>query len=162
MKNADKIKLFAFDVDGTLTNGMLVLGPDGEAYKFFNVKDGLVLSLAHRMGYKTGFITGRSSKIVGARARELHADFVLTGVENKIEALEGLLKEYGLSWEEAAYMGDDLNDLPLLEKVGVSGCPENACDENRDAADFISHFKGGKAQPSEFVETYFESPGTLG
>ena len=60
MKNADKIKLFAFDVDGTLTNGMLVLGPDGEAYKFFNVKDGLVLSLAHRMGYKTGFITGRS------------------------------------------------------------------------------------------------------
>lgn len=105
MKNADKIKLFAFDVDGTLTNGTLVLGPDGEAYKFFNVKDGLALSLAHRMGYKTGFITGRSSKIVGARARELHADFVLTGVENKIEALEGLLKNTDfpgkkpLTWE---------------------------------------------------------------
>lgn len=96
---------------------------------------------------------------MGARARELHADFVLTGVENKIEALEGLLKEYGLSWEEAAYMGDDLNDLPLLEKVGVSGCPENACDENRDAADFISHFKGGEGAAREFVEHILKAQG---
>ena len=137
MKNADKIKLFAFDVDGTLTNGTLVLGPDGEAYKFFNVKDGLALSLAHRMGYKTGFITGRSSKIVGARAKELHADFVLTGVENKIEALEGLLKEYGLSWEEAAYMGDDLRDV-LKMPVTKTGMPRIS----------FPTLKAGKAQPA--------------
>ncbi len=157
MRGAEKVKLLAFDVDGTLTNGQLVLGPDGEAYKFFNVHDGLALSLAHRMGYKVGFITGRTSKIVEARAKELQCDFVLMGITNKTEAMHELLKKFQLEWDASAYMGDDLNDLPLFSKVGVSGCPANACVENRAMADFISRFKGGEGAAREFIEEILKS-----
>lgn len=96
MKAPKKIRLIAFDVDGTLTDGTLVMGPEGEAYKLFNAHDGLGLSLAHRMGYITGFITGRKSVLVENRAKELSCDFVLMGVKDKVEALEGLLQEYHL------------------------------------------------------------------
>lgn len=159
MRGAEKIKLIAFDVDGTLTNGQLVMGPHGEAYKFFNVHDGLALSLGHRMGYKIGFITGRTSAIVEARAKELHCDFVLMGIKNKTEAMHDLLKKFHLDWNLAAYMGDDLNDLPLFSKVGVSGCPSNACVENRAIADFISRYKGGEGAAREFIEEILKSQG---
>lgn len=157
MRGALKIRLIAFDVDGTLTNGQLVMGPNGEAYKFFNVHDGLALNLAHRMGYKVGFITGRTSAIVEARAKELHCDFVLMGIKNKTEAMHDLLKQFALTWEEAAYMGDDLNDLPLFSRVGLSGCPSNACVENRAMADFISRHKGGEGAAREFIEDILKS-----
>lgn len=157
MWDIPKTKLIAFDVDGTLTNGLLVMGPDGEAYKLFNVHDGLAISLAHRMGYKVGFITGRTSKIVEGRAKELHCDFVLMGIKNKTEAMHGLLQQYGLSWDEAAYMGDDLNDLPLLTKVGLSGCPLDSCEENKSASDFISRQKGGAGAAREFIEHILKS-----
>ncbi len=152
-----KVRLIAFDVDGTLTNGMLIMGPDGEAYKLFNAHDGLAISLAHRMGYKVGFITGRTSKIVEVRAKELHCDFVLMGIKNKVEAMDGLLKNYEMKWDEAAYMGDDLNDLPLLTKVGTSGCPFDSCDENKSASDFISHKRGGEGAAREFIEHILKS-----
>lgn len=152
-----KVKLIAFDVDGTLTNGLLVMGPAGEAYKLFNVHDGLAISLAHRLGYKVGFITGRTSAIVEARARELGCDFVLMGIKNKVEAMDGLLKKYEMKWEEAAYMGDDLNDLPLLTRVGASGCPLDSCDENQSACDFISHKRGGDGAAREFIEKILKS-----
>ena len=129
MRGAEKIKLIAFDVDGTLTNGQLVMGPHGEAYKFFNVHDGLALSLGHRMGYKIGFITGRTSAIVEARAKELHCDFVLMGIKNKTEAMHDLLKKFHLDWDLAAYMGDDLNDLPLFSKVGGEGAAREFIEE---------------------------------
>lgn len=159
MRGSEKVKLIAFDVDGTLTNGQLFLGPDGEALKCFNVHDGLAISLAHRMGYKVGFITGRTSAIVERRANELHCDFVLMGIKNKIEAMHHLLEKFDLTWEASAYMGDDLNDLPLFSKVGVSGCPSNACVENRAMADFISRFKGGEGAGREFIEEILKSQG---
>lgn len=149
MKN---IKLIAFDVDGTLTDGMLYENEKGEVYKKFHVHDGLIISLVHDMDIKTGLITGRNSPIVKARGKELHMDFILSGVKNKVKSMEMLLEKYELEWEEVAYMGDDLNDLPLLKKVGYSGCPKNACKENKEICDFISANDGGKGAAREFVE----------
>lgn len=152
MKKSERIKLLAFDVDGTLTPGYLVMGALGENSKIFHARDGLGLALAHRMGYITGFITGRRSKIVETRGQELAADFVLMGVVDKVKAMESLLEKYGLSWEEAAYMGDDLNDLPLLERAVFSACPKDGVKEVRDVADFVSHFRGGEGAARELIE----------
>ena len=161
MIGAEQVKLIAFDVDGTLTDGTLVIGSGGEAYKLFNAHDGLAISLAHRMGYAVGFITGRTSTIVEARAKELSCDFVLMGIRHKVSALQQLLMERALCWDEAAYMGDDLNDLSLFSRVGLSGCPADACEENQSAADFISRYGGGRGAAREF-RMYFEISGALG
>ena len=91
------IRLIAFDVDGTLTTGALVLGAEGEAYKIFHARDGLALSLAHRMGYLTGVITGRSSAPVQRRAAELSMDFAVMDAADKVAAMEALRARYGLA-----------------------------------------------------------------
>lgn len=93
------------------------LGTEGEAYKIFHAQDGMALGLAHHMGYITGFITGRTSDIVRVRAEELKVDVLLMGVKNKVQAVAAALEKYRLCWEEVAFMGDDLNDLPLLIKL---------------------------------------------
>ena len=137
MIGAEQVKLIAFDVDGTLTDGTLVMGSGGEAYKLFNAHDGLAISLAHRMGYAGGFITGRTSPIVEARAKELSCDFVLMGIRDKVSALQQLLMERALGWAEAAY----------------------ACEENQSAADFISRYDGGRGAAREFIESILRSQG---
>ena len=130
MRGSRSIKAFFFDVDGTLTSGTLILGTEGEAYKIFHAQDGMALGLAHRMGYITGFITGRTSDIVRVRAEELKVDVLLMGVKNKVQAVAAALEKYRLCWEEVAFMGDDLNDLPLFDKVGIAGSPSNGAPEN--------------------------------
>lgn len=157
MNGADRIKIFVFDVDGTLTPGTLFFGADGEAYKEFHVRDGMALGILHRLGYITGFITGRNSDIVRVRAHELKVDFLLMGVTNKEMALKTILHQYHAQFEEVAFMGDDLNDLPLLKKVGVSGCPSDACEENIAAVDFVSRYPGGAGAAREFVEGILKS-----
>lgn len=152
MKNAANIKLIAFDVDGTLTLGTLAIGPEGEVWKLFHAKDGMAISLAHRMGYITGVITGRTSKAVMNRAKELHMDFVVMSAADKVKAMQEKLEEYNLSWENAAYMGDDLNDLPLLLKAGFAGTPADGVPEVKEAADFQSAHSGGQGAAREFIE----------
>lgn len=153
------IRLIAFDVDGTLTPGTLIFGPEGEAYKSFFAKDGLAISLAHRMGFVTGLITGRTSDIVKKRQEELHMDFAEMGIKDKITAMEKVLSQYGLTWEEAAYMGDDWNDLALFSKVAVTGAPSDAAKEVKNRADFISAYPGGCGAAREFVEWIFKREG---
>ena len=102
MRGSRSIKAFFFDVDGTLTSGTLILGMEGEAYKIFHAQDGMALGLAHRMGYITGFITGRTSDIVRVRAEELKVDVLLMGVKNKVQAVAAALEKYRLCWEEVA------------------------------------------------------------
>lgn len=153
------IRLIAFDVDGTLTDGSLFMGPDGEVCKKFHARDGLGLSLAHRMGYIVGFITGRKSPFAEKRAAELHLDFVLDGIDDKVSALDSLLKEYGISREEAAYMGDDLNDLPLLLRVGLPAVPADACRECAAAAKFVSPCRGGEGAARTLIEKIIKEDG---
>lgn len=159
MKNAKDIKAFFFDVDGTLTSGALIFGAEGEVYKTFHAQDGMALGLAHRMGYVTGFITGRDSAVVRARAEELKVDVLLMGVNDKVKALSELLDKYGLHWGQIAFMGDDLNDLPLFDKVGVSGSPANGAPENLAKADFISTRSGGNGAAREFIEAILKEQG---
>lgn len=159
MKETKPIRLIAFDVDGTLTTGTLIIGPHGEAAKAFFARDGLAISLAHRMGFVTGLITGRQSSIVKMRQEELHMDFGVMGVSNKVQAMESVLSAYGLSWEEAAYMGDDWNDLALMSKVAVSGAPSDGALEVRAAADFVSAYPGGGGAARQFIEWIFKREG---
>ena len=145
------IRLIAFDVDGSLTDGRIFLGENGETVKVFSARDGLGLSRAAKMGYLVGVITGRSSPVVEARAKELGMAFSLLGVSDKVAAMEELLAKYGLSWEEAAYFGDDWNDLALMHRVGFSGAPADATEENRQEADFVSDKKGGEGAARDFI-----------
>ena len=154
-----RIRLIAFDVDGTLTPGTLVLGPQGEAYKLFYAKDGLAISLAHRLGYVTGLITGRFSETVRRRQEELRMDFASMGISDKVAAMDAVRRQHGLAWEEIAYMGDDLNDLALMEKAGFSGCPADGAEENRAAADFVSRWPGGAGAAREFIEAILKKDG---
>lgn len=154
-----KIKLIAFDVDGTLTPGTLIFGPDGEAYKSFYAKDGLAISLAHRMGFITGLVTGRNSPIVERRSAELHMDFALMGVSDKVAALSDILMRYGLTWEEAAYFGDDWNDLAVSRKAGFAGCPSDGTPENKAAVSFVASAPGGRGAAREFIEYIFKKEG---
>ena len=159
MERARKIKLIAFDVDGILTPGTLLFGPEGEAYKAFNVRDGMGMALAHGMGFKIGFITGRTSPTVEARGHELKTDFMEMGVMDKVTALENVMKRWNLTWEETAFMGDDLNDLPVFQRCGLSACPSDACIENKNSADFVSALPGGQGAARELIEMVLRSQG---
>src|ERR1700761_221107 len=122
---ARKIKLFLMDVDGTLTDGgVCLISPPGGGeileMKVFNAKDGAGLTLAHIMGIKTGFITGRKSPAVQQRAHELHVDYVYLGQATKTAAFEECMQKAGVTVEETAYMGDDLPDLPIAVRAGLA------------------------------------------
>ncbi len=149
MKN---LKLLAFDVDGTLTHGRIHLGEDGELLKVFNARDGLAMHMAQRVGIKVGLITGRESMITQRRADELGLDFCVNGVINKVAALQNILDTYGFDWSEAGFMGDDLNDLGVLARVGVSASPADAVKEVKNTVDIIVTARGGKGAAREWIE----------
>lgn len=153
------IRLIAFDVDGTLTPGTLTIGADGEVFKVFYAKDGLAISLAHKLGYVTGLVTGRTSQAVEKRREELHMDFAVMGAADKIAAMEEIQKQYGISWEETAYMGDDLNDLAVLGRTGLGGAPSDGAEEVKQAAGFVSRFPGGRGAAREFIEYILKREG---
>ncbi len=155
------IRLLAFDVDGSLTDGTIHMGADGECMKGFSAHDGLALSLAVRMGYIVGVITGRTSPIVMRRTAELHLHFCQMKVADKVSAMEEIMERYGISREETAYFGDDWNDLALMKQVAFSGAPADAAKENREMADFVSENKAGHGAAREFVEEILKREGRL-
>ena len=139
VKRAKKIKLFLMDVDGTLTEGgvcLLAVAGAGAAaeMKVFNAHDGAGLTLAHIMGIKTGFISGLNSLAVVQRANEVHADFVYQGQAKKIPAYRECVAKAGVKEDEVCYLGDDLPDIPLLERVGLAVAVRYRIDPKRLAA----------------------------
>jgi 3-deoxy-D-manno-octulosonate 8-phosphate phosphatase (KDO 8-P phosphatase) len=147
-----KISCLVFDVDGTLTDGHIYMGTEGELFKAFDSKDGLAIKLAGQLGYKTALITGRQSQIVENRARELAINAVYQGVVDKTQALKDLCRQFSVEAENIAYMGDDLNDLSALLWVGLPCAPVNACEEIKNAAKFVSARKGGRGAVREMIE----------
>ncbi|MEO1450131.1 MAG: HAD family hydrolase, partial [Bacteroidota bacterium] len=125
-----KIKLILLDVDGTLTDGGMYYNERGEQSKRFNVKDGLIIHrLITRQNLRFGLISGGSTEpILRARADALGIDRVYTGRRPKVAVIQEWLAELNLKWEQIAYVGDDLNDLPPLRKAGLSACPADAAD----------------------------------
>ncbi len=126
--NLQKIRLILLDVDGVLTDGRLGLLPKGGEIKFFSVYDGLAIRLARKVGWEVGFLTGRTSEEVEARARELGVEILVQGSRDKVKDFEKILKERNLEASQVAYVGDDLPDIPLLKRVGFSAAPRNAAE----------------------------------
>ena len=152
-----KIKLVAFDVDGVMTDGSLTFFEDGREIKTFNAKDGHGVVMLNRKGFITAIITARESEIVERRAQMLEITKVFQGAKNKIKALEALCEEFKVSFGEVAYMGDDLPDLCVLEKVALSGCPADAVEEVKQKCKFISKKEGGKGAVREFCDLIIEN-----
>lgn len=153
------IKLVLLDVDGTLTDGGIYRGNNGEELKRFNVKDGYAIVNAQKLGIEFGIITGRKSELVEIRAKELKIKYLYQGISEKTVILEEIMKKDGSSKEEIAYMGDDLNDLLIMKQVGLSGTPKDAVDEVIQVADFVSKKNGGSGAVREFIEHILKKDG---
>lgn len=147
-----KIKLAAFDVDGVLTDGSLTFDENGHEYKTFNAKDGQGIVNLNNAGIITAIITARCNGTVEARAKNLNIKELHQGSKNKIATLEGIMQKYDLAFDEIAYMGDDLPDICILEKAGLKGCPNDAVDEVKTLANFISSKNGGRGAVREFCD----------
>lgn len=124
-----KIKIFAMDVDGTLTDGKIYVGNKGEVFKVFDVKDGLGIKKLMAAGILPVIITGRSSEIVTYRCKELGIEDVYQGVKDKLQLLEKIANEQNINLDEVAYIGDDLNDYEILKMVGMGFVPSDAVPE---------------------------------
>ncbi len=146
------IKLAAFDVDGVLTDGGITYDENGTEYKTFNAKDGQGIVNLNNAGVITAIITARENGTVYHRANNLKIKELHQGQKNKIEKLNELLSKYNLTFDEVAYIGDDLPDICILEKVKLSGCPLDAVDEVKSVAGWISSKNGGHGAVREFCD----------
>jgi 3-deoxy-D-manno-octulosonate 8-phosphate phosphatase (KDO 8-P phosphatase) len=164
VKRAKRIKLFLMDVDGTLTDGSVCLiskmgSGDLSELKIFDAHDGAGLTLAHIMGIKTGLITGRNSAATAQRAKELKIDYVYQARAKKMDAYEEAQRLSGVSDDETAYLGDDLPDLPLLNRAGLAVAVGNAVPEVKKAAHFVTRAAGGHGAAREVVELILRAQG---
>lgn len=157
-RRASHIKLLLMDCDGVLTDGRLWLLQDGEQ-KGFHAHDGLGLELWHRAGLKSGIISGRNASVVKRRAAELKMDFVKQGAEDKRQAFDELLTQAGVEDSEVAYVGDDLNDIPLLLRAELAVAVANASEETRAVAHFVTQTAGGAGAIREVVEMILKVQG---
>ena len=153
------IKLVLLDVDGTLTDGGIYRGNNGEELKRFNVKDGYAIVNAQKLGIEFGIITGRKSELVEIRSNELKIKYLYQGISEKTVILKEIMQKTGLKKEEIAYMGDDLNDILIMKQSGLTGAPKDAADEVIQIADFVSEKNGGSGAVREFVEYILKKDG---
>ncbi|WP_373523574.1 KdsC family phosphatase [Aquiflexum sp.] len=160
-QKAEKIKLIITDVDGVLTDGGIIYDDGGMEYKRFNVKDGFIVDPLRKNGILIGAITGRNSKVVENRCEELRFDFHYHGVRDKSQKLKEVLEVLEINLEEVAYIGDDLIDLPILQKVGFSACPADALPYVSEHVDFISSLQGGQGVFREVADLILHSKGLL-
>lgn len=147
-----KIKMIILDIDGVLTDGGLMIGHNGFEYMKFNVQDGSGIVMAQKLGYRFALITGRNTAIVDKRAEILQIADVFQNRFFKIETYEEILKKYHLRDEEVCYMGDDLLDLPILERVGFSCAPASAVDDVKNGVDYVTVKKGGEGAVREMID----------
>ena len=148
-----KIRLLFMDVDGTLTDGKIYMGAQGEALKAFDIKDGYgIHEMLPEYGIVPVIITGRTSKIVENRAAELGVTELYQGRHEKLETMREILERFHCPPEEAADIGDDFLDLPCMRLCGVCGCPADAVPAVRDVSHFVSTKVGGSGAVREFIE----------
>jgi len=163
LRRARRIRLLLMDVDGVLTDGRIYLQslPDGTAaeIKVFSAYDGAGLKLARAGGLRTGIITGRDSPAMAQRARELELDFVCQNRPEKLPAYKEILRGCGLRDDQAAYIADDLPDLPVLGRVGLAVAVANAVPEVKRAAHYVTAARGGEGAVREVVELILKAQG---
>lgn len=146
------IRFLLLDVDGVLTDGSITYTSAGDEIKSFNVKDGSGLAYWMRAGHQAGFLTGRGSPMVERRAKELNIAFLAQNIKAKLPEFERVLAEFSLQPHEVAVMGDDLMELPMMARAGLAIAVKDAVPEVRDAADWITHTKGGKGAVREVID----------
>ncbi len=149
---ARRIKLILMDADGVLTEGQVTYGDGNLELKSFDVKDGAGIELARMAGIKTGVISGRESTALHRRAKELGIEEVHQSVTNKAEVYKEILEKYSLWDEDVAYIGDDILDLPILMRVGLSAAVADAHPEVKKRVDLVTTSPGGKGAVRELVE----------
>ena len=149
---AKKIKMLVFDVDGVMTDGSITYDENGVEYKTFNAKDGHGVVRMNKSGFITAIITARNNGTVQHRAKNLNFTELYQGRKYKLPALEELMQKYNLDYENVSYMGDDLPDICILEKVGIAACPNDAVDEVKATANFISAKNGGRGAVRELCD----------
>ncbi|MBU0467495.1 MAG: HAD-IIIA family hydrolase [Candidatus Omnitrophica bacterium] len=154
-----KIKVLAMDVDGVLTNGKIVLDNKGNELKYFDVQDGYGIAVIRRAGIKTAIISARSAGAVTSRAADLNIDKVFQDAYPKTVAYSKLLKELKVSSDEVCFVGDDLPDIVLLEKVGFAVAVKNAASEVKRSADYVTKKQGGDGAIREVVELILKTQG---
>ncbi len=142
-QKASNIKWFFCDIDGTLTDGGVYYSPEGELLKRFSLRDGTGFFLLRQCGIKTGFITTENSPIVEQRAKKLKIEKYIYGTHRKVEAMQEFLSSEGLTMENVAFIGDELNDIKLLDACGLSFAVGDADKRAKDVADVICDHNGG-------------------
>ena len=162
-ERARRVELILMDVDGVLTDGRILLVPDGRGgtheVKMFDVQDGVGITFVHRVGLRTGIITGRTSESAAARAKELSMEVVEQGTWNKLETYEKVRAAVKLDDSQIAFVGDDLQDLPVLRRVCFAVGVANARPEVKEVCHLITEHEGGRGAVREALEFILRAQG---
>lgn len=156
-KKAGMIRLVVLDVDGVLTDGKIIFTEDGKELKKFDVKDGHGIVMAREAGMQFAFMSGRTSAVTARRAENLGVKYVLQGARDKEKALRDLANTAGFELSAAAFMGDDVIDIPAMRIAGLAAAPADAHPETLGAADWVSSKYGGNGAAREFIDLLLKS-----
>ncbi|HVC20779.1 MAG TPA: HAD-IIIA family hydrolase [Vicinamibacterales bacterium] len=156
---AGRLRLLLFDVDGVLTDGTILLHADGTEAKRFAIRDGTAIVWAQKAGLLTGVLSARSSAATVQRATQLGMSIIYQGVGSKIEAFEEIVRRHAIEPPDIAYMGDDLLDLPVLQRVGLSAAPADAVPDVRARVDWVSASPGGGGAARDLIEMVLRAQG---
>lgn len=161
-RKAQRIKLLLLDVDGVLSDGRIVVDNEGEEMKYFDARDGHGIRLLARAGIEVGLLTGRYSRVVSHRARDLGIRMVYQKVFNKVDVYQKIKRRKRLTDLEVAYVGDDIVDLPVLRRVGLSIAVRDAWEGLKNKVDYVTEQKGGRGAVREVVEMLLHAQGKWG
>ncbi len=153
------IKVFIFDIDGVITDGKVYVMPGNQLARTINTKDGMALKHAVQKGYKIAFISGGNSESIKDRLAYLGITDVFLKQDDKLPVFERYLRENGIEAEETLYMGDDIFDIPVLQKAGLACAPSDAAAEVLQVAEFVSSKKGGEGAVREIIEQVLRARG---
>ncbi|MBI5665200.1 MAG: HAD-IIIA family hydrolase [Nitrospirae bacterium] len=158
-EKAKNIRLLVLDVDGVMTDGSIILDNEGNEFKRFHVRDGHGIKMIQKAGITVAIITGRKSKVVEIRAKELGIKEVHQKIFRKSEVFDRMLKKYSCENENVAFMGDDVVDRELLKRAGLAAAPSDAEEEAKELADIVTKRGGGRGAVREFTDFILKSSG---
>lgn len=155
MEVGKDIKFLILDVDGTMTDGGVYVMEDGKQFKKFNAKDGMGIKMAMKAGIEVGIIShSHITTMIESRAEMLGLKYVYVGTESKLEILRRWIYKFNVTKKQVAYIGDDVNDLEIMNEVGLAACPSDAVDSIKKISDVVLSKKGGEGCVREFIDRY--------